>query len=335
MSYQEITQYRFADQILERVRECYQNDNWHGPLELARHWGVILASMSGSIWMWHNGPAAAGWVTYALAVWFIGGRQRALADILHQAAHKTLIRDQKLGRFLGTFLSGYLILQSFSGYVASHVRDHHGHLGDPSLDPDYIQYQRNGLCGADMTPAAIRRYLIRLASPRVMMSYIAYLVRDRMVPKEENPRERLIRLVYVGGVVSALIISGNWVIIMFYWLVPFVTTQVWIGSLIELTEHYPVIETAPHVDLYVSRNRHCGRLSNFLLGVTPHEGYHLIHHKFAAVPPWRHHEVHQILLQDPVYAVLNSVRGWRAILREVLTLDTRVVELAHNTAERR
>jgi fatty acid desaturase len=335
MPYEGIAQYQFTADIVGRVRKCHQNDNCHGPFELAGDWCVIAASVAGSMWMWQNGPTAAGVAVYVVAVWFIGGRQRALADVLHQAAHRTLMRNQRIGRILGTFFSGYLILQSFTGYAASHVRDHHGHLGDPSLDPDYIQYQRKGLCGSDMTPAAIRRYVIGLASPRVMLSYIMYLVRDRIATKEENPRERVLRLLYIGCLVGGAIATGHADLLVLYWLIPLVTTQVWIGSLIELVEHYPLIETAPRIDLYVSRNRHCGRASNFLLGIWPHEGYHLIHHKFAAVPPWRHREVHEILLDDPVYAALNAVHGWRPILREVLTLHTQAAALANSATERR
>jgi fatty acid desaturase len=331
MPYDEIAQYRFPDHIVARVRACYENDNWHGPFELLCHWTVIAVSVAVSTWAWANAPAAVAGVVYAVAVWFIGGRQRALADILHQAAHRTLMRNQKIGRVLGTFFSGYLILQSFTGYYASHVRDHHGYLGDPAVDPDYIQYQRNGLCGANMTQATIRRYLLRLLSPRVMVSYIAYLLRDRVLPREERDGERVVRLTYTGALVGVVSLTGHADALGLYWLVPLVTSQVWIGSLIELVEHYPLIETAPRIDLYVSRNRHCSRISNFLLGITPHEGYHLIHHKFAAVPPWRHHEVHQVLLEDPVYAALNSVRGWREILREVLTLHSKAIDLANST----
>jgi fatty acid desaturase len=330
MSYDGIEQYHFPDYLLARVRECYKNDNWHGPFELLCHWCVIAASIAISMWTWDNGPVVVGCIVYVLAVWFIGGRQRALADILHQAAHRTLMRNYKVGRTLGTFFSGYLILQSFTGYYASHVRDHHGNLGDPTVDPDYIQYQRKGLCGSNMTQATIRRYLLHLASPLVMLSYIAYLFRDRMIPEEEQGRERVVRLTYICAIAGVLVVTGHIDLLALYWLVPLITTQVWIGSLIELVEHYPLIETAPRIDLYVSRNRHCSRVSNFLLGITPHEGYHLIHHKFAAVPPWRHHEVHQVLLEDPVYAALNSVCGWREILREVLTLHSKAIDLANS-----
>lgn len=323
-----IIQYDFDTDIVARVRKCYQNDSWHGPLELLEHWAVIGASMAASIWMWDYAPVPVAIIGYIAAVWFIGGRQRALADILHQAAHRTLMKNTRIGRALGTYLSGYLILQSYSGYVASHVRDHHGHLGDPELDPDYRQYRQNGLCGADMSPRAIKTYLIKLASPRVMLGYVQYLLRDRILPREERKRERVTRLVFLTAVVAVIVTQGDLLYLLMYWVVPLLTTQVWIGSLIELVEHYPLIETAPRLDIYVSRNRHCSRLSNFLLGITPHEGYHLIHHKFAAVPPWRHRQVHEILLEDPVYAALNATRGWRAILREVVTLHSDAVERA-------
>ncbi len=320
--------YRFSRSIEARVQECTANDNWHGPWELCRHWLMIGAGVAVSLWAWDALPMAAAIAVYAGAVWFIGGRQRGLADVLHKAAHRTLTSDRRLGRVLGTYFAGYPVLQSYSGYVASHVRDHHGQLGDPLVDPDYLQYQRNGICGEKMRSESVRRYLVSIFLPGKMLSYLRYLVVDRIANREEDRRERVRRLAYLFALATFFVATGNGLPLVAYWFLPLVTTQVWIGSLIELVEHYPLIETAPRVDLYVSRNRHCSRISNFLLGITPHEGYHLIHHKFAAVPPWRHHEVHKILMADEEYAALNRTRGWMPILRELVTLQTRVHERA-------
>lgn len=39
------------------------------------------------------------------------------------------------------------VLQSDTGYRASHLAEHHGRLGDLDRHPDYRRCRGNGLCG--------------------------------------------------------------------------------------------------------------------------------------------------------------------------------------------
>jgi fatty acid desaturase len=82
---------------------------------------------------------------YPLTLMVIGSRQRALATILHEAAHKTLARNRKLNKILGTYFSGYLIFQTWSSYSRSHVVNHHTRLGSPEFDPDLKHYIESGV----------------------------------------------------------------------------------------------------------------------------------------------------------------------------------------------
>ena len=92
-------------------------------------------------------------------------------------------------------------------------------------------------------------------------------------------------------------------------------------SFLELFEHYPMIETAPRIDICLSRNRRCEAIFNRVLGIQHGEGYHIVHHKFPLVPQWRSKEVHDILMEDELYASLNQVEGlmphFRSMMAEV------------------
>jgi fatty acid desaturase len=320
-----LRRHRFAKPLLAQVRQCFESDNWHGPLEVLEHWLVVLAATATALLAWSKAPLAVALVTYVVAVFLIGGRQRALAGALHMASHGALMRSRLAGRLLGTLASGYLVLQSYTGYRSSHVINHHGFLGNPQRDPDYMHYMRSGLCGNNMSPAALRRYFTTLPRPRATMAYVGYLLRHRVLNKDEHLAETTVRLAYLASISGLLIWLGwGWPLIAF-WIVPLVSTQVWIGAVAELVEHYPLIETAPRLDIHVSRNRDCGPLANFLLGEHPGEGYHLVHHLFPKVPIWRLKEVHLILLQDPNYAALRRPTNWPDVVREIFaSLPTRL-----------
>lgn len=148
----------------------------------------------------------------------------------------------------------------------------------------------------------------------------------------EDLRERGIRIFYVALITGVCIYGGWWPVLIAFWLVPMVTTANWIGSLIELAEHYPYIETGPRVDILMTRNRLCCSLTNFFLGVH-HEGYHLIHHLFPGMPSFNYPSVHKLLLQDKTYASLNASQGWRQILSEVTFKTSRDPVLEHKVLD--
>ncbi len=103
-------------------------NNWRGPLGLAADVLVIAASAWAASWsLW----------LYPLAVLMIGARQRALASLLHESCHKTLMKNRVLNDAVGRWCAGFPIFQSHRAYVRSHVLLHHSFLGDEKRDPDY------------------------------------------------------------------------------------------------------------------------------------------------------------------------------------------------------
>ncbi|CAF3302743.1 unnamed protein product [Rotaria socialis] len=227
---------------------------------------------------------------YFLATCVIGARQRGLARGLHEATHGCFASNQYLNFFLGTFCSGYVVFQSFCGYQASHVRNHHPYLGT-DRDPDYQGLKENGICGVHRTRAHVERYLLSLLWPIASLKYFMYLIKYRIWTKDDDNRETLLRSVYLIMLTTIFLYSGRSSLLLFYWIIPYFTTHMWIGSLIELMEHYPMIETAPRIDIYLTRNRFCGWLWNFFLGVH-NESYHLVNLNigFVSYNPFGNHK---------------------------------------------
>lgn len=312
--------FRFSPEILAEVRAVSRLDNWHGPLEVIEHWFWIAAWCTASVLAFHHLPLGAAVLVYVVAVFFIGGRQRAVAGVLHMAVHRAFMAHHRAGDVIGALFGGYPVLQSFTGYRASHLGDHHGRLGDPELDPDYRQYRDNGLCGDDLGRASLRRYLRSVVGPRATASYVLYLLRHRIVTKDERPSERWTRVALLVAVVGWAVLGGWWPWLLALWFVPLVTTQVWIGAVAELMEHFPLIETAPRVDIYLTWNRVYGLVSRFLLGEADGEGFHLVHHLFPRTPMWRLRQVDAILRRDPVYAALPRLDGVLGGMRRIYEL---------------
>jgi hypothetical protein len=75
--------------------------------------------------------------------------------------------------------------------------------------------------------------------------YVLYLLRHRIMTAGERPAERVLRVTLLTAVLAWAVLGGWWPWLLLLWFVPLVTTQVWIGAVAELMEHFPLIETAP------------------------------------------------------------------------------------------
>lgn len=317
-----IDRHRFSPELRRDVQALCILDNWHGPLEIMEHWSFVVVSAWASMWAWRSLPPLVAMPVYLLAIFIIGGRQRALAGVLHQACHGTLMAHRRLGRILAAGLAGFPVLQSVSGYSASHVRAHHGHFGDPQQDPDFQFFLRAGLyAGAGpaggLAPARFRRHCRAIVSPGSTWRYLLFLIRHRILDPHERRTEARIRLaVYLAvATVAAWWHLGG--VLVLYWLVPLVTTHVWIGAFAELLEHYPLMQARHARDLGMSRNRDFGWAWTLVLGEKRGEGYHLVHHLFPRVPLWRLGDVHRLLHRDADYARLEVPKSPMAALRSI------------------
>lgn len=312
-----IRRHRFTPQVRRAAQACCALDNWHGPLEILEHWLTVLAATYASALALERLSPVASVPLLAVATFVIGGRQRALAGVVHQACHGTLTANRRMGRLLAAVFSGFPLFQSVSGYAISHTRDHHGHFGNPNRDPDYQFFLRAGLYGKESGRATLRRHLAAIPGPRSTLRYITFLVRHRILDAHARRSETVLRLaIYAAVFLAATWYDVAWIVVLF-WLLPLVTTQVWIGSLAELLEHYPLMDRQPTSDIHLSRNREFGPLWALVLGEKRGEGYHLVHHLFPNVPLWKLHKVHRILSADPTYARLDVARTPLAALRAI------------------
>lgn len=290
----------FDPSIVEDIKALYVLDNWHAPVALLLDYAIIVAAM-GCV---HLG----GWLFYPLAVIVIGARQRALATMVHEAAHGTLARSKTLARLLATMFSGYLVGSTLATYKASHVTYHHGHFGEASMDVDYRYMLGKGVYAAIPRRTYLWRMIVKPLLLGNVLSYVFHLVKARMfnLARQQNRREALALCIYWIVLVAGAIASGQGMNLLLFWVVPFLTSFQVIGWFIELAEHAPLMEN--RLDLYMTRNRHSHWLEHFLTGMHS-ENYHLAHHLQPRVPFWHMHRLHRILQRDPDYRRWDSQCG--------------------------
>ncbi|WP_169810742.1 fatty acid desaturase family protein [Nocardia beijingensis] len=289
-----VPRYRFDPEIDSEVRTLRQLDNWHGPLALIGDWVVIAAvvilceQLSGWIW----------WLVYlSVALTVIATRQRALATLVHEAVHGTLAQHEGLNKFLGTWFSGYLILQPFEAFRRSHMRDHHGSFGDVRKDPDFRAHIAAGLYKPQSGATFVWRYMVLPLSGQQTSAIVKEL-------RLSGTRDEALPGLAVTGYLAALGLLC-WTIgygpqFLLYWIVPLLFVLPLINWYMALLEHFPLVGNN-NIDLQTTRHRVLGPVSYHFLGVH-NEGYHLDHHLSPMIPYWNLPKVHEIRLRDPIYA---------------------------------
>lgn len=287
-------------EIRKKIRKLTVLDNWHCIVYLAKDYFIIAVCIATclKISMW----------LYPFAWILIGTRQRGLANILHAASHNTLARNRIWNLVAGTFLSGYLVGQKYVLYCYSHVTNHHGHLGDRSLDPDYKLHLSAGLYERKTQLGFIWTYIIKAFLGLKVPQYLLYVFRDRLagkVPKKfdnkiiSHKKDCLFFTSLWLGIISLALYFNFFHFLLLFWLIPLSTSAMIIGWFIEMAEHFPLVQVSKD-KLYMTRNRNAGSFELFFTGVH-FDNYHLEHHLNPNVPMWNLPKSQQVRLENEVY----------------------------------
>jgi fatty acid desaturase len=287
----------------QRLKQLYERDNYHGMLAILAN--LLWIGVAISIALLSN------YWAYALSALLIGARQRALASLLHEAAHSTLFKSRWLNLSLGRVLCGWTILQTFGSYRTSHVLNHHPKIGAAALDPDFSYMEEAGVYRAQTRLQFILRYLCAPLLGMLTPRYIMFLLRHRFIDAWRDPQGRLEILALSALHLAALGIAwagGVLLQYMSFWWLPFLTVYPVIGWFSELAEHYPMMEDAPGKAVFYSRNRYASRVEKIFIGM--HADYlHLTHHLFPGIPHWNLAKANEILREDEEYRAWDDIWG--------------------------
>lgn len=290
--------YKFSQAIQEQLVNLRKLDNWHCIFGILYDYFVIAFAVT--IFLVQH------WL-YPISIILIGSRQRALATILHEAAHLCIAKSRRWNQIVGTYLSGYLILQEFDSYRDSHVKRHHAYLGHPENDPDYKYHIEQKLYEYKGCFEFFKEYILKPLFLLKAASYTWYLIKHRLLPN----RLYVHNYIKMFSMWATIFVICSYFHVIYYllilWFVPLLTTAALFGWFNELAEHYPLIGKHTN-EMYMTRNRFSHWLEHFLFN-THNENYHLIHHLQATIPYWNLKKAHEIMCQDPVYANLNENMG--------------------------
>jgi fatty acid desaturase len=280
-----------ANDVLTRdeIRAFTRTADLPGWLSIAWTWAVIGGTF----------VALAVWphpVTFAAAVIVLGGRQLALAVLMHEAAHGTLFRTKLLNESVTDWLCARPVWSDVARYRKHHLA-HHAHTGterDPDLGLALARPMTRGSLARkiarDLSGASGLRRVIGLAlidagvlTYNVGGGTMAVKWRGLAVHAGKLVRNVWKTVVANAVMIAVLALAGvAWV--YWAWVVAYLTTFSLFVRWRSLAEH-AVMQRGPD-PMRNTRTTHAGLFAR--MTVAPlHVNHHLEHHLLPTVPWYR------------------------------------------------
>jgi fatty acid desaturase len=233
------------------------------------------------------------WYFYLLAMPFIGARYLALGLIMHESVHRLIAKNELLNDWLSEIFCSWPLLVSMRSYRIKHLA-HHAHLNTDD-DPDHI-----GKSDVNWQFPMNRKKLLKILL--LQISGLGFFEAIKVMSgkrvknsKSKNPRWYLpLRLIYYLGIVAAFIITGNGLMLVLYWAIPFFTWTQFINRLRRIAEH-SAVESKFH-DLQTRTVKH-GLLARIFLS-PKFISYHNEHHIYPGIPCYNLRRTHNLLMKN-------------------------------------
>lgn len=233
--------------------------------------------------------------TSPLALLILGNRQRALGNILHDAAHRNLTRDRRVNDLMTRALIAPLLFLILSHYRDLHFR-HHLDLGAKGNDPDLIP----------IPPEKARSWVAPLRVNALSMrgilgSAFGHLF-DGVVPMPE----RLYVLAWWALLVAALAATigvGATAMVLALWLAARATVFHLITTIREMCDHHGL---DPGGVFSFTRDIKATGVWSVLIHPR-YNAYHLTHHLMPAIPYYRLPQAQRVFSTLPEYRARAQV----------------------------
>ncbi|MDE3060700.1 MAG: fatty acid desaturase family protein [Pseudomonadota bacterium] len=269
------------------IRRLSQLRPYYALLCVALEWAIIIAAA----WI---SEVSHSWLVYVAAVIIIGSRLHAFGVLMHEAAHYRLSSNRQVNNAVGELLA-WMILMTLQGYRNNHFA-HHRDLNSDN-DPDWVRKKNDPFFSFPKTPSRLLLDIFK------SVSGVRFVVEMRGIFKSKDmqnipARLKRQRLLFYIGVITVFSLSGHGMLLVKYWVVPYVTTFIFFMLIRSVAEHHGKME----YDHLLRQSRYVEPHWWERILIAPYGVYaHLDHHLYPSGPFYNLRMLHVLLMQQPEY----------------------------------
>lgn len=303
----------------DEIRALMTPSAWQGARSVMTTWGLIAAAFV-LLASFPRNPAA-----WLITLVILGGRQLALAILMHECSHQSLFPGATANQLVGTWLCAAPVWQRLGDYRTHHVK-HHGRTSMED-DPDVglssaYPTSRWGLARKFVRDATGLAFLRRVPALLLMdtglLTYTASTGARWVSPRPSAGQmvKSLVRNfgpVFLTNTILALtlaLLGHAW--LFGVWVLAWATTFSLFVRIRSIAEH-GVTECSmdPLKNTRTTRATWLARLT-----VAPHHvNFHLEHHLLPTVPHYRLTAMHHLLVERGAWAEATKADGYLEVLR--------------------
>ena len=307
----------------EEITQLTQLSDAQGWRAVATTWGLIAGAFAVA-------AVAPLWIGVPVALIVLGGRQLALAILMHEASHRSLFATRSLNDTVAKWFCAWPMWFQLEKYRAHHLQ-HHAHTGS-ARDPD--------LCLVEPFPTTamglgrkVLRDLTGIAGLRRLVGLI--LMDSGFITYTASGGARWLgRQGRSVGQIVVTFVRNTWGVMLANALLALllaVTGQAWLYGLwvaayftsfglflrLRSIAEHAVTPSQDH-PLTNTRTTYANWLAR--LTVAPHAvNYHLEHHLLMTVPYFRLRQMHEILRRKGLLEHACVAQGYVPVFRQAVT----------------
>ncbi len=282
---------------VEQLLEFHDLRSWGS---IALNWGLVFACFA----------LVAYWptpFTILAALFVIGARQLGFAVLMHEASHRSLLRDRGWNDRVGNWLCAYPIWSDLRPYRPYHLK-HHARTGS-AQDPDI------GLVKPfPITRSSFRRKLWRDLSGQTGLKFArgAWQRTFGCMRKDPVARKAAFGVAITNLVLLAILGSFGLPELYLLWVAAWLTTHTLVTRIRSIAEH--ALTPDLHHPLGNTRTV-LARPWERLLIAPNRVNYHLEHHLLMTVPHYQLPRMHRLLAERGVLDDACVEHGYLGILK--------------------
>jgi fatty acid desaturase len=284
----------------DEIQELLAVESWRGWVSIATNWTIIAASFA-LVAVWPN-P-----LTIVAALFLIGARQLGLAILMHEAAHRSLLRDKSWNDFAGNWLCAYPVWTDLFPYRTYHLQHHAKNWTKD--DPDI------GLVlPFPITKESLRRKIARDLTGRTGRKFLrASWKRSiaRWRAGDANGRRAFVGFVVTNALLITVLTAVGHPLLYLLWAGAWLTVNTLVTRIRSIAEHAMVPDPAD--PLRNTRTTLASWWERLLLAPN-RVNFHLEHHLLMTVPHYKLPRLHRMLAERGLLDGALVTKGYRAVL---------------------